>query len=85
MELRLDHVASALKQLEEALGAFNDAQADIEALEQYYNSDDWRHDFESDEAGELPAELKRGVLSEDAVWNLLDDCKELGRRLGVQS
>lgn len=34
-----------------------------------------------DEAGLLPEDLKRGVLSEDAVWNLLKDHKELQTRM----
>lgn len=42
-------------------------------LEAYYTGKDWRFDFELDEAGLLPAGLKRGVLSEDAVYDLLED------------
>ena len=33
--------------------------------------------FADDEAGLLPADLKRGVLSEDGIWNLLVDVREL--------
>ena len=40
-------------------------------LEAYYTGKEWRYDFELDEAGLLPAGLKRGVLSEDGVYNLL--------------
>jgi len=29
----------------------------------------------------LPADLKRGVLSEDALWNLLSDVRGLNNRL----
>ena len=43
----------------------------------YYESGLWRTDFEADEAGELPADLKRGVLSEDAVYDLITDETEL--------
>ena len=38
-------------------------------------------DFEADEQGLLPTGLKRGVLSEDAVWDLLTDNRELLARL----
>ena len=34
-----------------------------------------------DEAGNLPADLKRGVLSEDGIWNLLADNRELMNRM----
>jgi len=29
----------------------------------------------------LPKDLRRGVLSEDAVWNLLEDCRDLDKRI----
>ncbi len=44
----------------------------IQKLAAYYESPDWRSDFESDEHGELPKGLKRGVLSEDGIYNLLE-------------
>ena len=31
----------------------------------------------ADEAGNLPPDLKRGVLSEDGIWNLLSDYREI--------
>lgn len=34
-------------------------------------------DFADDESGLLPKDLKRGVLSEDGIWNLLADWGEL--------
>ena len=39
----------------------------------YYDSGQWLRDYETDEAGLLPKDLKRGVLSEDAVYNFLAD------------
>ena len=49
----------------------------ISELEAYYESVKWRKDFESDEAGLLPKNLKRGVLSEDGIYDLLDEYKEV--------
>lgn len=40
-------------------------------LDEYYASGQWLKDFEADEAGLLPADMKRGVLSEDGVYDLL--------------
>ena len=34
-------------------------------------------DFEADEAGLLPPDLKRGVLSEDGIYNLLEEYKRV--------
>ena len=36
-----------------------------------------------DEAGTFPDKLKRGVLSQDGIWNLLERNKELARKLGI--
>ena len=33
----------------------------------------WKLDFAADETENLPPDLKRGVLSEDGIWNLLED------------
>ena len=44
-----------------------------DALKEYYESGLWLSDYEADERGELPADLKRGVLSEDGLYNLLND------------
>ena len=41
-------------------------------LLQYYESGQWMHDYELDEQGMLPPDLKRGVLSQDAVFNFLE-------------
>ena len=42
-------------------------------LSAYYISDAWKRDFAADEAGLLPKDLKRGVLSEDGIYNLLEE------------
>ena len=41
-------------------------------LVDYYENGLWLHDYELDEQGLLPSTLKRGVLSQDAVYNFLD-------------
>ena len=48
---------------------------DVCALDEYYRSPMWLSDFEADEAGKLPEKLKRGVLSEDAVYDVLMECE----------
>ena len=49
--------------------------------ESYYASRQWMTDFEDDAQGKLPPDLKRGVLSEDAVYNLLADNDWLMERI----
>lgn len=48
----------------------------ISELEVYYTSEEWKRDFEADEAGLLPKKLPRGVLSEDGVYSLLEDHRQ---------
>lgn len=48
-------------------------QAELQELYQYYFHGPWLSDYEADEAGLLPRELKRGVLAEDTLYNLLTD------------
>ena len=80
-EMLLDRVAPVLGNLEEALDAFEGIQEDVKELAAYYEDDDWREDFEADEAGKLPADLKRGVLSEDGIYDVLSDHYALTIRL----
>ena len=49
----------------------------LRKLTDYYDSGQWLSDYEKDERGELPPDLKRGVLSEDGVYNLLCDIEQL--------
>ena len=44
----------------------------LRLLDAYYTSGEWREDYEADERGEFPPDLKRGVLSQDALYDLLE-------------
>lgn len=63
--------------LQKARERWEEIRPDRESLAAYYEGPLWREDFEADERGELPPELKRGVLSEDGLWNLLEQAREL--------
>ena len=45
------------------------------ALNAYYTSGLWLEDYEADERCELPPDLKRGVLSQDGLYDLLERVK----------
>ena len=81
MEQHLDCASAAVMELSAALDKYVEAQEAIAALSEYYGSADWKQDYADDEAGRLPTNLKRGVLSEDGIWNLLTDSRELNIRL----
>lgn len=81
MEQRLDHVTAAVRDLESAWAQYEAVREDIRQLDGYLGSDDWKADLAADEAGLLPADLKRGVLSEDGIWNVLAACREMDAKL----
>lgn len=51
-------------------------QKKVSLLTQYMESGQWLRDFELDEKGELPNNLKRGILSEDGLYNLICDIEQ---------
>jgi hypothetical protein len=81
MEQYLHRASQAVMRLSAALDEYQEAQTAISELSAYYGSDTWKQDFDDDQQGRLPQELKRGVLSEDGIWNLLEDCRELNGRI----
>jgi hypothetical protein len=81
MEEKLNRCRAALDAVETALDAFDDVQQDLADLEAYYGSDDWFSDLAADERGELPPDLLRGVLSQDAIYDLLEDADMLRKRM----
>ena len=77
MELILERACGMLDLLDEKIAEFKEFQPEIQKLEEYYASPQWKKDFAMDEAGLFPAELKRGVLSEDGIYNILERNKEM--------
>ena len=67
MEEIFDRVSAAVKDKK----AYPDLKDEVEQLKRYMGTGDWKEDFEADERGELPEGMKRGVLSEDGLYNLL--------------
>lgn len=49
-----------------------------EQLRGYYCEGPWLHDYAADEQGLLPRELKRGVLSQDGLFDLLQELADCG-------
>ena len=81
MEQHLNRASQAVIRLSAALDDYAEAREAIQELSAYYDSNDWKQDYADDEQGLLPNDLKRGVLSEDAIWNLLEDCRALSLRM----
>ena len=81
MESILDEGMAAAAELEAALERFQAAAPAMEELFAYCFGPLWRQDLADDEAGRLPAELKRGVLSEDAAYDLFTDWRRLEKTM----
>ena len=82
MEALYDALLQAVAEIEQGCTAEATArkaalQPEIDRLAAYYSSEAWKADFAADEAGILPANLKRGILSEDGVYILLERFAEL--------
>ena len=73
MEDRFDEVTRVMAALDEAVSEYADFKSEIKALQDYMESGHWKEDYEADEAGKIPANVKRGVLSEDGLYDLLEE------------
>lgn len=81
MEAAFERTTEAVKALEHALDQYETVKIDIDRLTDYLDSGAWREDFEADEAGLVPKEINRGVLSEDGLYNLLGDIVEVNEKM----
>lgn len=80
-EETFNRAQTALEKLEQAWEDYLETTGDFSKLEKYLNSKERKDDVAADEAGELPADLHRGVLSQDGIWNLLERRDELTREI----
>lgn len=81
MEDDFNMVRDIMDDMEMAVYNFEAVQRRIERLFQYMEDGQFLKDFEADERGELPKDMERGVLSEDALDQLLVDVTMMRNRL----
>ena len=77
MEGILDEAKSVFQDLEKSLERYESIRKDLRTLDRYFSSEQWMKDYTADEEGRLPKDLKRGVLSEDGIYNLLERIREI--------
>ena len=77
----LNETGDAVEALANALEDYASIQAKIHRLSKYYGSDQWYDDRAVDDAGKLPADLKRGVLTEDLVFDVLTGNRDNALRM----
>ena len=81
MEAIYDKAREILDEADERVSEYMDFQKEISELEKYYTSPAWKEDLEADEAGKIPSSIKRGILSEDAIYDLLEDNKKIMQQI----
>lgn len=70
-----------LHQTEDLLDTLDAHNIDYTTLRDYYTSEQRQQDLLADEQGLLPPTLKRGVLSEDELYDLMGDYREIAFRM----
>jgi hypothetical protein len=88
METLLDEANAAVSAMDRAIEGYRAAREKIDQLRRYYEDGQWMEDFKADEDRKLPPCMPRGVLAEDAIYDLLTDVvrlREVFRELGGQT
>lgn len=83
-EEKLDQIIKTYNELNIALNNFESIEDIIKDINKYYGSKEWFFDKEIYEDKKLPP-IKAGVLSEDTVWNINEDIKELLEKMNKLS
>ena len=77
MEDRYHEVTRVLGELDMAIEEYNDFKDELATLKDYMESGQWQKDFEADEAGLVPKDLPREILSEDGLYDLLSGADKI--------
>ena len=80
MSRAMARVQKAMDALSRDLERVEKLAPTIAQLDEYQRSGLWQKDFDADEAGLVPTGINRAVLSEDGLYNLLQDWDELKKR-----
>lgn len=82
--LRIKHMEELFNRLSETVSDFpagiaqnEELRLAVTELSDYYSNGSWLSDYELDEQRLLPPELKRGVLSQDGLYDLLCELREV--------
>lgn len=78
MEEVLDHSAELVEKTERILRELEEYKKEYYKLVNYYYSEDWRKDVEAYNQNLISQDLKCGVLTEDAIYDLIGERYNLG-------
>lgn len=77
MQDRYDNLTQVLAGLDEAISEYKNFKPDLEILKNYLNSGQLKADADIDDAGQIPVEIKRGVLAEDGLSTLFQGADKI--------
>lgn len=66
-----------IEDMEVLLNEMDLQQKDFETLNEYFGSEQRMKDIEEDEKGNIPTSLNRGALSEDELYDIICDNRDL--------
>ena len=75
-EDRLNESLLSIKELDRALKQFKSNKKNVDLVNKYYGSKGWFKDRDIFEKENI-TDVRCGVLSEDSVWNMNEDIKDL--------
>lgn len=81
MENILNTHTEKIQELNALLDFIDTHAEEYQALIAYYYSEQRSRDLEDEENGRIPKTLSRGVLSEDAIFDLIGDYYDVGLRM----
>ena len=81
MESYVNDYAKTLEETKKAVDRLKEHQESYIQLRDYYSSQVYFDDLELSHQADFPADLPCGVLSEDAVYDLLDEHFQMGVEL----
>lgn len=76
MEQYLDDILEGLHEDDQNIGEDEVLQEKLKDLSEYYSNGLWLEDYDRDCAGEFPRDLKRGVLSQDTLYDLFEELRQ---------
>ncbi len=81
MEQIYDRCRAAMDAMLSAAEEYLAVRQIMQALTDYYESPQWLADFDADSKGQIPQDMKRGILAEDTIYDLLTDIPRLQQLL----
>ena len=79
MEALYDRLSAAMCIRPDEISRDGELRQAVKVLAAYLDDGSWLNDYQLDEAGLLPSGLKRGVLSQDGLYDLLNELEAYGK------